>query len=66
MLINVLEYFEKDTLRRFPDKIVIVDNEASCTVKDVERQSKRLASAIIQFGGPTNRPVAVFNPPARI
>jgi amino acid adenylation domain-containing protein len=62
MLINVLEYFEKNTLRRFHDKKVIVDNETSYTVKDIERLSKRLASVIIKSGVSRNRPVAVFLP----
>lgn len=60
MQINVLEYFEKNTLRRCPDKTVVVDGDAAYTVKDVERLSKRVASVIIRAGRSKNRPVAVY------
>ena len=62
MQINVLEYFETRTLGRFPDKTVIVDNDATYTVKDVERLSKRVAGVIIRAGGFTRRPIAVYLP----
>jgi len=62
MQINVLEYFEKGTLLRCPEKTVVVDGDAAYTVKDVERLSKRVASVIARTGGPKNRPIAVYLP----
>ena len=62
MQINVLEYFEKGPLRECPEKTVVVDGEATYSVKDVERLSKRVASVILRAGGFKNRPIAVYLP----
>ena len=62
MQINILEYFEKNILRRFPDKTCVVDEGVSYSVRELEILSKRLASVIIGKGDFYNRPIAVFLP----
>ncbi|HOW86849.1 MAG TPA: amino acid adenylation domain-containing protein [Candidatus Aminicenantes bacterium] len=62
MQINVLEYFEKNTLLRSPRKTAIIDGEKSYTHKEVEVLAKRIASVIARKGIGTRRPVAVFLP----
>ncbi len=62
MQTNVLEYFEKKTLRGCPKKTVVVDGGAAYAVKDVERLAKKVASVIIRTSGAKNRPIAVYLP----
>lgn len=62
MQINILEYFEKNTLLRCPEKTIVVDGDAAYTVQDVERRAKRVASVIIRTVGTKNRPIAVYLP----
>lgn len=62
MQINVLEYFEKGTLIKCPEKTVIVDEDAGYSVRDVERLAKRVASVIARACRYKNRPIAVYLP----
>jgi D-alanine--poly(phosphoribitol) ligase subunit 1 len=60
MQINVLEYFEKNTLLKWPRKTVVVDGDRSYTAKEIEVLAKRTAATILRRGGWKNRPIAVF------
>jgi len=62
MQINILEYFEKNTLRRFPSKTAIIDKDVTYSIKQLEILSKQLASEIIHNGDYKNEPIAVFLP----
>jgi len=60
--INVLEYFEKNTLLKFSNKTAIVDNDIPYTIRELEIYAKKLAHLIIQKGDFINRPIAAFLP----
>lgn len=62
MQTNVIEYFEKNVLRRFPDRAGVIDDATSHSMRELEVLSKRLASIIIGRGDFYNRPIAVFLP----
>jgi D-alanine--poly(phosphoribitol) ligase subunit 1 len=59
---NILEYFEKNILRRFPHRTAVIDDSVSYSMRELEVLSKRLASVIIGKGDFLNRPIAVFLP----
>ncbi len=62
MLINIIEYFEKATLKQYADRIAVVDENNSYTFSYIANQSKRLATEIISQKNSINKPIAVFLP----
>jgi amino acid adenylation domain-containing protein len=62
MQINVIEYFDKNTLKNFPDKIVVKDKERSIDAISLSRKAKKFATEIIKHKNCINRPIAVFLP----
>ena len=55
---NVLEYLEATALR-IPEKIAVVDDEASCTWWELKERSQCIGSALFHMTGP-GEPVAVL------
>lgn len=59
---NVLSYFEDGALRRFPDKVAVVDGDRQLTFADLYRHARRLAAAIGERTAATQRSIAVYLP----
>lgn len=62
MQINVLEYLERGPLKKWRDKVAIVDRERSFTFAEVERFAKNCAALVLKRTSLKNRPIAVFLP----
>ena len=62
MKINVLDYLEQETLKKFPGKKAVIDGERSIDFSTLTARSKMLAHEIIRKKDIINRPVAVFLP----
>ena len=59
---NMIKYFE-DTVKKYPDKVCIVDRDENITFKTLEKNSKFLAKHFFQLmDGEKNKPIAVFLP----
>ena len=61
MVINIIEYFEKN-LPVQADKIAIIDNDRTIDFNTLAAHSKKLASILIEKRDVLNKPVAVFLP----
>ena len=59
MKINLIELFE-ETVKRYPQKISVIDKDREITFSALHQQSLRLASRLISMGIAQNKPVGVF------
>ncbi len=59
MKINLIELFE-ETVKRYPQKIAVIDKDREITFSALHQQSLRLASRLISMGIAQNKPVGVF------
>ena len=59
MKINLIELFE-ESVRKYPEKVAVIDKERQATFSDLRRQALQLAAGIISLGVGQNRPVGVF------
>ena len=62
MQINVLEYFERGALAKYPAKIAVVDHDRRYTFAELECFAKNCAALILRHTTTFNRPIAVFLP----
>ena len=59
MKINLIELFE-ETVKRYPQKVAVIDKDREITFSALHQQSLRLASRLISMGIAQNKPVGVF------
>lgn len=59
MKINLVELFE-ESVRKYPQKIAVIDKDREITFSDLRLQAMTLAQKIIYGSACQNRPVAVF------
>ena len=59
MKINLIELFE-ETVKRYPQKIAVIDKDREIVFSALHQQSLRLASRLISMGIAQNKPVGVF------
>ena len=59
MKINLIELFE-ETVKRYPQKVAVIDKDREITFSVLHQQSLRLASRLISMGIAQNKPVGVF------
>lgn len=59
MKINLIELFE-ESVRKYPQKIAVIDKDREITFSDLRIQAMALAQKIIYGSACQNRPVAVF------
>jgi amino acid adenylation domain-containing protein len=62
MQISVLEYFEKGSLAKCPEKLAVKEAGAQCTFGELERFSKNLAALLMRRGVGRRQPIPVFLP----
>ncbi len=58
---NILEYLE-NTVKRFPNKIAIIDEKASINFEDLQKEAKSIASFLQSKKIDKNLPIGVFLP----
>ena len=59
---NMIDFFE-DTVKKYPDKICIIDGERTLTFQELQERGEEIADTILQESKEAkNRPVAVFLP----
>ena len=59
MKINLIELFE-ESVRKYPEKVAVIDKERQATFSDLQKKSLQLASTLIALGIGQNKPVGVF------
>ena len=59
MKINLIELFE-ESVRKYPEKVAVIDKERQATFSDLRKKSLQLASTLIALGIGQNKPVGVF------
>ena len=59
MKINLIELFE-ETVKRYPQKVAVIDKDREIVFSALHQQSLRLASRLISMGIAQNKPVGVF------
>ena len=59
MKISLIELFE-ESVRKYPEKVAVIDKERQATFSDLHTKALQLASKIIALGVGQNRPVGVF------
>ena len=59
MKINLIELFE-ETVKRYPQKVAVIDKDREITFSALHQQSLRLASRLISMGIAQNKPVGGF------
>ena len=62
MKINVLDYLEQNTLKKFPGKTAVIDGDRSIDFLTLCNRAKRLATELIGKRNCLNGPVAIFLP----
>lgn len=61
MIKNLIEYFI-ETVKNNSNKIAVIEGERKVTFADLDRQSKILATKILDFVNESNKPIAIFLP----
>lgn len=61
MKINLIEYFV-ETVRRFGERLAVVDGERHVTFNELDVRARQLARVIVETSQSKNRPVSVFMP----
>ena len=59
MKINLIELFE-ETVKKYPQKVAVIDKDREITFSDLQKKSLQLASTLIAQGVGQNKPVGVF------
>lgn len=59
MKINLIELFE-ESVRRYPEKVAVIDKERKATFSELHTRSQQLAQKLWERGVGKNRPVGVF------
>ena len=59
MKVSLIELFE-ETVRKYPQKVAVIDKDRDISFSDLHKKSQWLASKLIALGIKQNRPVGVF------
>ncbi len=59
MKVSLIELFE-ETVKKYPQKVAVIDKDREIVFSDLHRKSLQLASALMALGIGQNRPVGVF------
>ena len=59
MKVSLIELFE-ETVRKYPQKVAVIDKDREIAFSDLRSKSLQLASALMALGIGQNRPVGVF------
>ena len=59
MKVSLIELFE-ETVRKYPQKVAVIDKDREIVFSDLRSKSLQLASALMALGIGQNRPVGVF------
>ena len=59
MKVSLIELFE-ETVRKYPQKVAVIDKDREIAFSDLRGKSLQLASALMALGIGQNRPVGVF------
>lgn len=59
MKVSLIELFE-ETVKKYPQKVAVIDKDREIIFSDLHRKSLQLASALMALGIGQNRPVGVF------
>ena len=60
MIRNVIEYL-LESAHKYPDKIAVIDENRKLTFAELEREAKKVSSAILEACGPIkNQPIVVY------
>ena len=59
MKVSLIELFE-ETVRKYPQKVAVIDKDRDISFSDLQKKSLWLASTLIALGIKQNRPVGVF------
>lgn len=59
MKVSLIELFE-ETVKKYPQKVAVIDKDREIVFSDLHRKSLQLASALMALGIGQNKPVGVF------
>jgi D-alanine--poly(phosphoribitol) ligase subunit 1 len=59
---NIIDYFENGALKKYPEKVAIIDDGDFYSFKDIETYSKRCATFLLQRINSVCEPIAVYLP----
>lgn len=59
MKVSLIELFE-ETVKKYPEKVAVIDKDREIVFSDLHRKSLQLASALMALGIGQNKPVGVF------